>query len=346
MRWLRRYDLTRPLAHLFRARGRERLAESLPLGGKDSLHRKDVNAGVMVLGAPGSGKTTAALAQLVIWLARLGTSLVVSPAKASDREQTRRWCRRAGREDDFFVFGPGQTFNWLEYALRGPGGVEAAVPLLEAVQQIQTRNQPNGSDPFFRIQSLQRAVEVVRACWLGNGTVCPRYCQRFLDTAPATEEALHAPGFAADTIRRLAEVPGDDADQCLDYHAVSWLNTRLSEKTAASIDAGTSMLFRPFLTGIVGQMLGGPTSTFRPEDLEGGMVLYIDAPVLTGGVPHRTAQAVMMMSVNRYALARRGGIQIVTIQDEHPRPYWRARTRGSRPRAARTVAGASTSPRP
>lgn len=303
----------------WRRRSRAHSDEPLSLGGKDFLKPVAVNSGICILGAPGSGKTLVGLSALAKWLLALKSrpSFCICPAKASDKAQWMRWCHRAGRERDFVVFGPGQTFNWMEDAIRGPGGVEAAVPLLEAVQQIQTRNQPNSSDAFFHLQSLHRAVEVVRACWLGNGTVCPRDCQRFLDNAPATEEALHAEGFAADTIRRLAKVPGDDADQCLDYHAVSWLNTRLSEKTAASIDAGTSMLFRSFLTGIVGQMLGGPTSTFAPEQLERGMALYIDAPVLARGLPHRTAQAVMMMCVNRYALARDGGRQIVVVADEH-----------------------------
>lgn len=294
----------------------------LDLGDGDAISLEDTHAGVLVTGAPGSGKTSAVAGRLTCGLhahpAR--PSVVICPAKGSDLAQHRRWHALAGSPLPFLVFGAetGHAFNWLEYAVKGPGGVNAAVPMLQALQGLLTRNQPAGGDAYFLPQGLMHLTEAVRACWLGNKRVCVRDAHKFLASAAARVEELHAPGFAADTLHRLKDVPGREADHCLDYWAESWLRTCASEKTAACIRSVAEQVVHPLMTGPVGDTLSGPDTTFSPGDLEAGAVLYLNYPVLHGFESYKLALAIWMMCLNRYALSRPGGRPLAAIQDEYP----------------------------
>ncbi len=300
---------------------RARSAPVITLGKRDAISMQDIYSSVLICGAPGSGKTKCGLGQLAKGLLthRDQPSLVVAPAKGEDVQQWRHWHRQSGSRMRFFVFGEEtcQAFNWLEYACRGPGGVAAAVPMLSAMQQLVTRNQPMGGDAFFLPQGVMMLSEAVRACWLGNGKVCVRDVHQFLATAPSSDEELGKPGFAADTLRRLNDVPGPEAEHCLDYWAVEWVSTCRSEKTAAAILATAMQPIRHMLTGPVGACMSGPDTTFAPHDLEDGYLLVLNFPVLQGFEPFRLALAVWMMAVNRYALTRPGGRPMVTVADEY-----------------------------
>ncbi|MBA4066201.1 MAG: hypothetical protein C0501_21300 [Isosphaera sp.] len=293
-------------------------------GGGDRLTLHDAFAGVLLLGAPGSGKTSAGLGQLMagIYAHPQEPSAFICPAKGGDLEQHLRWHKASRSRLPFFVFGEqtAQAFNWLGHAVAGRGGVGAAVPMLEAVQRLLTRGQALGGDAFFLPQGTMQLAEATRACWLGNKRVCVRDVHAFLASAPATDADLDDDTrFATQTLKRLAAVPGAEADRCLDYWTVEWPSTCRSEKTAAAIQATALQPVRQMLSGPVGETMGGPETTFAPEDLESGCVLYLDFPVLQGFEPYKLALATWTMAVNRYALSRpEGGRPIVVISDEYP----------------------------
>lgn len=309
---------------LWRRRKTSRPHPVMDLGDGDVLTIQDIYAGILIPGGPGSGKTSAGLGQMMMGLHTHPDepSHVVCPAKGSDLEQHRTWHRKSGSKRPLVVFGEetGQAFNWLEYAVRGKGGVQAAVPMLEALQRLTTRNQPTGGDAFFMPQGTMTLAEAVRACWLGNRAVCVRDVHAFLASAPAGDADLDDDTrFSTQTLKRLASVRGREADDCLDFWSVEWIGTCRSEKTAASILATAMQPVRQMLQGPVGATMSGPETTIAPHDLEDGCTLFLDFPALQGNEAYKLALATWMMSVNRYALSRpEGGRPIVTIADEYP----------------------------
>jgi hypothetical protein len=246
-------------------------------------------------------------------------SLMVCPAKVSDLEQWRRWHRLSGGTHRFVVFGPGEAFNFLAYNLTAEGGVEALLPMLENLADLLTRNKPQSQDGYFRPQGVQQALQAIRAVHLATGTVSIQDVWQFLISAPATDEELDdGERYAVQTLRKLGEVPGGEADYCLDYWNVERIQLGKSEKTLASIHSVALQLVRPFLTGPVGQCMSGNLSTVTPETLEQPTVLFLNFPVLSGHESARLALATWVMSVNRYIQRRGDGRAIVQISDEHP----------------------------
>lgn len=306
---------------LFRWPGKSaRPADSiLHLGGNDHLRLADAYSGIGIFGTTGSGKTSSTLAQIVLGLHRhpAKPSLLVCPAKKSDLALHQDLHRRAGSKHRFLVFGEGQTFNFVDYLITRAGGVEALLPVLEDLNGLLTRGRTQTQDGFFQPVGIRTGMEAMRATKLAHGVTCPHHARDFVASAASTDDELDDDSrYAVQTLRQLAKVKGDEADRCLNYWAEERIRMGKSEKTLASVDAVAMNLLNQFTGGPVGRCMGGPTSTVTPEMLEQPTVLFLDFPALTGGAPNRLLLAAFMMTVNRYALQRDGGLPIVLIADE------------------------------
>lgn len=127
----------------------------LALSETDFLDLRALCEGILITGAPGSGKSSCSGRQIAQGLLRIPTmGGLVLTAKA---EETRNWIRYAqecGREKDLIVFNAesGHCFDPLHYEWtrpgRGAGDLESIIDLFSTLVSIGKKEVGHGHDPF------------------------------------------------------------------------------------------------------------------------------------------------------------------------------------------------------
>jgi hypothetical protein len=251
---------------------------------------RDLLRSVLILGATGSGKTSGSgrfLAQSIVNYPR--SSGLILCAKPEDEGMWRRFFANAGRTADLRVFGPDQPlrFNFLDYVVSSGGDTRQITQCLSSIGETLRSGTSNGrEDGQFWAREQERmiynAVEIVR---LATDRVTAPDLQRFINTAAWTHQEIGLPAWQArfhchcvTTADNKPKTPTEqhDFELAKDY----WLAEvpGMADRTRSSIQVGVLGLLHVFNTGVVRELVSGPTTVSPDDMLEKGEWVLVNMP--------------------------------------------------------------------
>jgi len=243
--------------------------------------------GLLILGGPGSGKTSSSgkeVARSVLGLP--GSGGLILGAKPEDRGMWERRFREMGRSGDLVIFAPGQPwcFDFLNYEMRQGGQTRNIARLIMTIGETLRsgdRQKGENSDFWEREQErmLYNAVQIVKvAC----GEVTADDLQQFMATAPRTSEEIRTPEWQAGFHNRCLQKVCQTSQSPQDFHdgrlAIEyWLGElpRMASKTRTSIETGVNSILHIFNTGIVRSLVSSGTN-ISPDDMRRGKWILVD----------------------------------------------------------------------
>lgn len=288
--------------------------------GRDDLLRwKSLEAGVLVVGGTGSGKSTSSLSHLFMELAELPvfrkgfktkTGFLCFTVKQSEADRIEMLCRKVGRDNDVIRVKPGSGIGLdpVRYEMNSPGGSpESAASMLKWLVSIDQKG--TDSDPFWPAFAYRIMHTALILLHLANRSATLRSLKQFIHGLPNGPEQVKSieweKGFVADTIRTAEQNIRSDGDlddftNALDQITISWPNT--PSKTRGSV--------LPIIENILGKLLTGPVGELTrhhdpiPEWVASGKIVLLDYPLLTFREPARYAQILIKVLFDRFILRR------------------------------------------
>lgn len=251
-----------------------------------------LSGGVLVLGGPGSGKSSGsghALATAIV-KNRRSNGLILA-AKPEDADDFRRIFQQAGRSSDLLEFSPSQPLriNFLDQVYRSTHGSthEIVQTLLIIGETLRSGGEASRSEDagFWRAQvqrTFYHAVQIVKLAT--NGVSAPDL-QRFINGAATSAEQLQSPEWqaaehhqwirAAYAARNRSAADAHDFEQALAFWAREW--PTMADRTRSSILASVLGTLHVFNSGQIRELISGE-SNFSWDDIFAGKWLLVNMP--------------------------------------------------------------------
>ncbi len=250
--------------------------------------------GTLILGATGSGKTTASGRTLALTMLNCGFGGLVLTAKPGERAIWETYCREADRLDDLVVFGPDEKhrFNFLDHELNRKGGgaglTENIVGLLSTVLEVAERNTTGGGgredEGYWKRANRQLCRNVVDLLALAKGRITIPELYRVVVSAPTSlpfSQEWRATSFCMQCLAE-ADQRSKSARQLADFEIVADYFLlefpALSDKTRSVIVSTFTSMVDVLNRGILRELFSGQTN-ITPEAAQDGKVILIDLPV-------------------------------------------------------------------
>ncbi len=280
----------------------------LDFGGEVWRIRDAVEA-TCIVGAPGSGKTSASGKALAHAFLRAGMGGLILCAKVDEADTWRAYARETGRAGDLVVIdaSAAERFNLLDYAARhlgGPGFEQNLVALMErmaeAARVASTKSTSDGENSFFVDGAMKWLSHAFPLLQLTEGTIRLLDVSRFITSCPKSPADLRTPewqaGYCAQVHKRADQLtkqqPRDDyAVRIVNEHGIFFLSevATLDNRPRSSIEATLTNLIYPFLAGKLAELFCTVT-TVTPDDVREGKLILMDLPTLRYGATGAVAQ--------------------------------------------------------
>ena len=261
---------------------------------------RDAVEGTAIIGASGSGKTSAAGRSILVNLLRAGLGGFVIAAKATDADDWREYLRQACRDPhDLIHFSPtsGHRFDGLSYLWSRPGGrmLENLIEVIRILIEIANPHAGSGGDRFFDLAANQLVRNMIVLRSLAKQPVSITSINDLIDALPTVPGQFEEVEFQSqselpkvlDIIRKrrkageLSEAEWDDFAAAQYFALIRW--PALYPETRTSVHATWSGLADQFLFHPLREAFSSSQCTFVPEQAEIGKVILCDWPALTLG---------------------------------------------------------------
>jgi hypothetical protein len=264
-------------------------------GPKEPFTFREAMAGVLILGAIGSGKSTGSGQLIAMSMLLAGFGMLVLCAKPDEADVWEEYARRAGREADLIWFsadGPWR-FSPLDYELNrdgsGAGQCENIVGLLYELLEFSDRSGRKGGrgeEGFWRKVVRQLLRNLVDLITMAKGTVSVPDLYRLFVSAPKSLAEVESPAwrkrsFCFECLMEADRRPkspeqAEDFSLVLDYFLQEL--PELDTKTRTNIGASFTSMVDLMNRGLLKKLFGGGTNV-TPQAVEQGKILVIDLPV-------------------------------------------------------------------
>jgi hypothetical protein len=271
---------------------------------------RDACEATCIVGAPGSGKSSASAKYLRRACLTAGMGALFGCAKVEEFEkELLPIIREAGREDDLVVMDDSGTvrFNILDYAARhlsGPGFEQNLVVLMErmseAVRVASAKGKvDSGEGKFFTEGASKWLSHAFPLLLAAEGTIRLKDVYEFITTAPKSAEDVKTPEWRASYCSQVhlkahaKRKQGDAyASKVMDEHGRFFLQGEfitLDNRPRSSIEATLTNLIYPFLTGKLAELFCTDTNV-TPDAVREGAIIVLDLPPLKFGPMGAVAQ--------------------------------------------------------
>lgn len=266
----------------------------------DAWTVRDAVGGAVILGGPGSGKSSGPGRHLAMSFLKAGFGGLVLCAKPSEASKWLGFARSASRQDDVIRFSPEHPelrFNPFDYELRrsgrGGGYTQNVTALFQYLLEITEGSKQGGNaDPFWSravIELLTYCTDVLHVCGhpvsLLNITRLIQSCPRRDDTGDEFyDDGWRNSSFCFQCLADaalLADESGPSMRQDIEM-AASYLVEefpRLSERTRTSILASFKGMSLPFTRSPMREIFGTDTTLRLEDTFDRGKILIIDYPM-------------------------------------------------------------------
>ncbi|MGH0028488.1 MAG: type IV secretory system conjugative DNA transfer family protein [Myxococcota bacterium] len=330
-----------------------------------------VEGGTVILGGPGSGKTSASAAKILEALLRAGAGGIYLTVKADDAAHLLALAERTGRSRDVVLFGPRHSarFNFLNYiaARCQEQGASVTENIVHLLREVMARFDAVAADaaradPFWersRDDLLRNVLDLLRlAGWeLSLGAITdlvhtsPRTLAEMRHVLALTRAVLDGRGDAEPETpfeRAWVNAARNHArgDVVLDAHTFHqtmsfWREAwpRMPDKTQGSIEATLHAMASPLQRDMA--ELFCTATTITPEDTLHGILLVLDMPVKlhfeAGAIAQTIVKTLWQRAVERRSLGPRATARPVFLWADEAHEFL---TRDSDLRFAATARGA------
>lgn len=299
--------------------------ELLRFSSNDPWTLDQATAGVLVVGATGSGKTSGPFNTIVRSFLRAGFGGIFLVAKADAVSEYIRLAQQENREKNIILFGPDSSnfrFNFLTYeAQQGAGKsiVHNIVTLLmDAIEVSQKHN--NYSDQFFTDAMRVLLRHAVFTVLVATGTVDLGLVMEFVQGLPTNLTAVDEPDYFM-SLRLLAQAEEKTSAEHLHdlrlaqrYVRFEW--PALADRTRTSISATLTTALDSFLRYPLRDMFLGDLSV-SPQAALDGKLIVVAVPIKEFGAIAQIAAVLWKASTQR-AIERRpelkSGQRIETVR--------------------------------
>jgi hypothetical protein len=264
---------------------------------KDAFTLNDAFAGVCVMGATGSGKSSGSGRALARAYLRAGFGVLVLAAKSDEASVWETYCRETGRSRDFVRFDASGKYRFdpINYELNrsgeGAGHTENIVSLMSSLLEIADRNSGNGGggkedEGYWKRALRQLLRNLVDLIILSKGRVSVPDLYRLVLSAPTSPAQLRDPDWQKDSFlfRSLGEADKrpktprqrHDFEIVTDYFLSEF--SSLSEKTRSVIVSTFTSMVDVLNRGLLRELFCTDTN-ITPAAIEEGKVLVVDLSV-------------------------------------------------------------------
>ncbi|MCB9918576.1 MAG: type IV secretory system conjugative DNA transfer family protein [Planctomycetes bacterium] len=293
----------------------------LSLSQSDHWTIRDSYAGMLILGATGSGKSSSSGSLLARSMLAAGYGMLVLVAKPEEREIWTRYCEETGRLGDllFFSADGNLRFNFLayeqEHAAFGAGISANIVQLLSQILEVAERGTSGSGgkedEGFWRRACLQLMTNACDLQVIAGEPVSVTGLHKIVSSAPLSLEQLRSPAWQAESecfalLQRAdkaakPEIQAADFQMVTDYFCLEYPS--LSDRTRSTIVTTFTSLTQTLARGLLRQLFCTDTNV-TPEVVAEGKVLVIDLPVLGFNETGQLAQLIFKQCFQR-AIERR-----------------------------------------
>jgi hypothetical protein len=264
--------------------------------GEEPWRIKDAFEGLLILGAPGSGKTSGSGNTFAREFLRAGFGGLVLCAKPGEAQRWETLCEQSGRGNYMFIVNGESPFklNFLAYESQRPGGefglAENLVKLFRVlIETISTDENPRTQDAIWINATNQLMRSMFEAFILARESLTIDGLNRFLSQAPKAR--LNDPAndwrgipIFGDILTRASRADGPGEPRVFVHILEYWTREypSYSDKTRSSFTLGFSAM-ADVLSGRGIHELACDITTLTPEIILSGGIVILDLPIKTYG---------------------------------------------------------------
>lgn len=262
--------------------------------GNEAITIRDSFTNTVILGSPGSGKTTTSGYLLAKAMLARGYAALAMTAKPDEASRFTRLAREVGREAELVIFDESRQFNFLKYiASLNPTDTSFSNVLIGVIEEISElldrlsgKSGDDSEGPFWTQSRRLYMLNAIDLCLLAIGEVSlPNLAEIMNDSPRSLEQARNAEWQRQSIICQLLSLARNKATteyQLEDIAAVETYFLRtfagLAEKTRSIIEASVYGVVQLFSRGMLKKMFCTDT-TDSPEDLLDGKIIVLNLPI-------------------------------------------------------------------
>jgi hypothetical protein len=284
----------------------------------DHLTLRDIlNGGCIILGRPGSGKSSSSSFKLLkAAVDAEGSGGLICGASPSDLEMVEHiFSRHPGRLVVFDGTPSGHRFNVLNYLAKRPGAsLNDVCAALFAVAEAVDRNggQGGGDDGnFFETAARQLITYAVTVIYHATGKVDVADVLTFINTSATSKEELkpsstYAEGFQGRCFtladdKKKTEAEEYDYDLAAAHFRDSWPS--LADRTRSSVSAVALAKLGVWNSGL-NRLLFCTSTSISPAAMDQNKWIFCNMPPATRGVDGAAATGIWRFATQFHALKR------------------------------------------
>lgn len=272
----------------------------------DAMSTRDLCEGVLVIGNPGSGKTSTTGTIIPLAALRAGWGVAAYTTKPDDVGFWINLCRMAGREGDLRIIRPGggECFNLIRYELErttvgGGNTLKLAANLMEVFREGRPQVAASETSEFFDGLGQILLCNGIDAHRLAGEPISFKSLWRFIESVPKDPGGLLDPHWqrspSYEILARASEKAATSQEIELNETVASYFTQTLphmNERTRGDVLATIQSALFQLSRDPVRELLdaSGPRAnhfrygcSFVPESLDDGAVLIIDCPASVHG---------------------------------------------------------------
>jgi hypothetical protein len=269
-----------------------------------------VQGGTLVVGDPGSGKSSTVGKQVACALMRAGLGGLFHAVKSEDRDSFIAWARECGREKDIVVFNEASrlrfdplAYEWSRPTGRGAGDVEG---IIDYFSTLLTMGKPQGgtTERFWELAAEQAMRHAIKLIQLAAEPLSIVNIHRAISSFPThpgqhDEEGWQEQSYTATLINAirdrkdtLTEHQWQDLETATAFVFSRWPN--YDERPRGSIEMTFAGMADKFLFHPLRGIFASGAYDFTPEQTTHNRKLVIvDFPILEYG--KETARLINVM---------------------------------------------------
>jgi type IV secretory pathway TraG/TraD family ATPase VirD4 len=267
-------------------------------------------SGMLVVGDPGSGKSSALGKSFFYAFVRAGCGALCHSIKPGDAETFIAWARECGREHDVVVFSEASglrfdplAYEWTRSGSRGGGDVESIISYFSTLLTLSHPQSGGSGERFWELaaeQAMRHAIKLIQLAGEPLSIVnVHRAISSFPDHLGQQDEQGWEKTYTASLINgirarkdSLSETQWQDLETATEFVFQRWAT--LDERPRSSISMTFAGMADKFLFHPLRHIFASGAYDFTPEQITHEQkIVIIDYPVLEYG--KETARLINVM---------------------------------------------------